>query len=55
MYLKLLYKFIERNLLLYKKGKKYNIITDIIKAITPPIFLGTERKIVYANKKYHSG
>lgn len=28
---------------------------DIIKAITPPNFLGIDRKIAYANKKYHSG
>jgi hypothetical protein len=25
------------------------------KAITPPNLLGIERKIAYANKKYHSG
>jgi hypothetical protein len=30
-------------------------MTDIINAITPPIFLGTERKTVYAKRKYHSG
>lgn len=26
-----------------------------IKAITPPNFLGIERSIAYANRKYHSG
>jgi len=31
------------------------IIIDIIRAITPPSFLGIERRIAYANKKYHSG
>lgn len=25
------------------------------RAMTPPNLLGTERKIAYANKKYHSG
>lgn len=38
-----------------KIGKKYKIIIDISKAITPPSFLGIERRIAYANKKYHSG
>jgi len=28
---------------------------DIISAITPPNFLGTDRRIAYANRKYHSG
>lgn len=28
---------------------------DITKAITPPNLLGIDRKIAYANKKYHSG
>jgi len=28
---------------------------DIIRAITPPSFLGIERRIAYANRKYHSG
>lgn len=28
---------------------------DITKAMTPPSLLGIERKIAYANKKYHSG
>jgi len=28
---------------------------DKIKQITPPSLLGIERKIAYANKKYHSG
>ena len=32
-----------------------SIRIDITKAITPPNLLGTERKIAYANKKYHSG
>jgi hypothetical protein len=28
---------------------------DATKAITPPNLFGIERKIAYANKKYHSG
>lgn len=28
---------------------------DIISATTPPSFLGIDRRIAYANKKYHSG
>lgn len=31
------------------------IIIDINKAITPPSLLGIDRRIAYANKKYHSG
>lgn len=31
------------------------IAIDIIKAITPPSLFGIDRKIAYANKKYHSG
>lgn len=31
------------------------IKTDAASAITPPSFEGTERKITYANRKYHSG
>ena len=37
------------------KGKIIKIKIDITKAITPPNLLGIERKIAYANKKYHSG
>lgn len=31
------------------------IIIDSISAITPPNLLGIDRKIAYANRKYHSG
>ena len=31
------------------------IATDIARAITPPNLLGIDRKIAYANRKYHSG
>jgi len=31
------------------------IVIDAISAITPPNFDGIDRRIAYANKKYHSG
>lgn len=31
------------------------IAIDIANAITPPNLLGIDRRIAYANKKYHSG
>jgi hypothetical protein len=35
--------------------KKKRETTDKAKASTPPNLLGIERRIAYANKKYHSG
>lgn len=32
-----------------------NTRMDIAKASTPPNLLGMDRRIAYANKKYHSG
>jgi len=40
---------------LLEKGKIKRIAIDITNAITPPNLLGIDRKIAYANKKYHSG
>ena len=37
------------------KGTKIKIKIDINNAITPPNLLGIDRRIAYANKKYHSG
>lgn len=37
------------------RGKKKRIKIDIASATTPPSLEGIERKIAYANKKYHSG
>jgi hypothetical protein len=37
------------------KPKKYSEAKLIAKATTPMILLGIERRIAYANKKYHSG
>jgi hypothetical protein len=31
------------------------IAIDITRAITPPSLFGTERRIAYANRRYHSG
>jgi len=42
-------------ILLFNRGKNIKIIIDIINEITPPSLLGIDRKIEYANKKYHSG
>jgi hypothetical protein len=39
----------------FKKGRVNNIKIDNTSATTPPSFLGIDRKIAYANKKYHSG
>lgn len=36
-------------------GREYKIIIDRTSAITPPNLFGIERKIAYANRKYHSG
>lgn len=41
--------------LLNRNGIENRIIIDIIKAITPPILLGIDRRMAYANRKYHSG
>lgn len=42
-------------ILIFWKGliKKIKILNK--RAITPPILFGIDRKIAYANKKYHSG
>lgn len=37
------------------KGKDKIIRIDIISAITPPNLFGIDRRIAYANRKYHSG
>lgn len=42
-------------LLLNAMGVVYIIATEQIRANTPPILLGMERKMAYANRKYHSG
>lgn len=49
------YIFILWNLFFIENGIVNKIKIDNINAITPPNFLGIDRKIAYANKKYHSG
>ena len=44
-----------RNLALCVKGRINKIATDMARAITPPSLFGIDRRIAYANKKYHSG
>jgi hypothetical protein len=36
-------------------GKTARIIIEITRARTPPNLFGIDRRIAYANKKYHSG
>jgi len=36
-------------------GKNIHIITDTSNLITPTHLIGIQRRIAYANKKYHSG
>lgn len=36
-------------------GIMNKIAIDMASAITPPSLFGIDRKIAYANKKYHSG
>jgi len=42
-------------LLFFAIGIMYMIVTEHNNAITPPILFGIDRRIAYANKKYHSG
>lgn len=49
------YIFLERNLFFIIKGRINKIIIEDNRAITPPNLLGIDRKMAYANKKYHSG
>ena len=38
-----------------RRGRTVRIRIDNSIATTPPSFRGTERKMQYANRKYHSG
>jgi len=40
---------------LFVNGSTYKIKIELRRANTPPSLLGIDRKIAYANKKYHSG
>lgn len=48
-------KVIERCLDLCKKGIRNRISTEAARASTPPSLFGIERRMAYANRKYHSG
>lgn len=48
-------KVIARCLDLWRRGIRNRISTDAARARTPPSLLGIERRIAYANRKYHSG
>lgn len=40
---------------MWRSGTIARIRIDIIRASTPPSLLGMDRRIAYANRKYHSG
>lgn len=40
---------------LCRRGVRNRISTEAAKARTPPSLFGIERRIAYANRKYHSG
>lgn len=48
-------KVIVRCLDLCRKGIRNRINTEAARASTPPSLFGIERRIAYANRKYHSG
>ena len=39
----------------WRRGMRIRIKIDETRARTPPSLLGIDRRIAYANKKYHSG
>ena len=44
-----------RCLEVWRNGSRARIRIDKIRARTPPNLLGMDRRIAYANRKYHSG
>lgn len=40
---------------LWRKGIRNRTSTEAARASTPPSLLGIERRMAYANRKYHSG
>lgn len=48
-------KVIVRCLDLWRSGARKRISTEAARASTPPSLFGIERRMAYANKKYHSG
>jgi hypothetical protein len=49
------YSAVDRNLNLQVKGRIQRIRMEVTRATTPPSLLGIDRRMAYANKKYHSG
>jgi hypothetical protein len=47
--------YVGLNLFFIVRVRVIKIIIDKNRARTPPSLLGIERRIAYANKKYHSG
>ena len=39
----------------WRRGIRNRINTEAARASTPPSLLGIERRMAYANRKYHSG
>lgn len=48
-------KVIVRCLDLWRRGMRNRISTEAARASTPPSLFGIERRMAYANRKYHSG
>lgn len=48
-------KVIDRCLDVWSRGMRNKIRTEAARARTPPSLLGIDRRIAYANRKYHSG
>lgn len=48
-------KVIERSLDVWRRGIRNRTSTEAARASTPPSLLGMERRMAYANRKYHSG
>jgi len=48
-------KAIVRCLVLWRKGTRNRMSMEAARVNTPPSLLGTERRMTYANRKYHSG
>jgi len=46
---------VDRSFIMCVMGMDIRIRIDITRAITPPILFGMDRRMAYANKKYHSG
>jgi hypothetical protein len=49
------YMDVDRSFIMWVNGIVIRINTDITRATTPPILFGMDRRIAYANRKYHSG